>query len=421
MSCSRFEDTLHYSSPAHGGWGVVRMGHLMPESYQLFVSPSACGRHGAIGACMQGRKNRVSYLYISESDIVSGGYEDLIVEAAGELLEELDEMYRRPKVLMIFVSCLDDLLGTDHQSLTEELSALHPDVRFVFCHMNPTSTDTSVPPPVNIQDKLYSLLDVQDEKKNTVNFIGNLAAIRPDCEIFRFLKLSGIEHAYHITDFRTFAGFQVMGGSRLNLVTAQVGQYAAKQMEKKHGIPYYRGLVSYDPDQVERMYQKLADTLEVPVPQEIKEEKDKTLDSIKQAALHLNGLPVIPDDGGVERPFDMARALLRYGFNVPAVISQKVIPIDKEPYEWIREHHPQVQIWQPQHHKSVLFEHYGNDCLCIGYNAGYMTGSRYVVSVDGKEGLYGYSGIRSMMAMMMEAADRECDLKAMVEEAGLVV
>lgn len=45
MSCC-FENTLHYSSPGHGDWGVVRIGMLAPESVQLFVCPSACGRHG---------------------------------------------------------------------------------------------------------------------------------------------------------------------------------------------------------------------------------------------------------------------------------------------------------------------------------------------------------------------------------------
>ena len=84
MSCCLrnhlFEDSLHYSSPAHGGWGVLKMGQLVPESYQLFVSPAACGRHGALAAKMEDRKNRVSYVFLSEADIVSGGYEDTLIK-----------------------------------------------------------------------------------------------------------------------------------------------------------------------------------------------------------------------------------------------------------------------------------------------------------------------------------------------------
>ena len=67
MSCSLlenvFENSLHYASPAHGGWGVLKIAQLIPESYFIFVSPSACGRHGALGARMEGRKNRVSYCF----------------------------------------------------------------------------------------------------------------------------------------------------------------------------------------------------------------------------------------------------------------------------------------------------------------------------------------------------------------------
>ena len=181
-----FENTLHYSSPAHGGWGVVRMGHLLPESYQLFISPAACGRHGAIGACMQGRKSRVSYLYLREEDIVSGAYEDLFVQAVDELLDHLKHTGRLPKVLMVFVSCIDDLLGTDHNALLDIFESRHPDVRFTFCHMSPISLDTKVPPPVNIQNKIYSMLDVTQQKDTGVNLIGNLVPIQKNCEVFRF-------------------------------------------------------------------------------------------------------------------------------------------------------------------------------------------------------------------------------------------
>ena len=116
MKCC-FENTLHYSSPGHGDWGVVRIGMLAPQSIQLFVCPSACGRHGAIGAMMHGLKERLHYLYLSQSDIIDG-YDDLIPDAVEQVLEESDPY---PAVIFIFVSCLDDLIGTDHGALLEKL------------------------------------------------------------------------------------------------------------------------------------------------------------------------------------------------------------------------------------------------------------------------------------------------------------
>ena len=87
MNCCDFKNTLHYVSPAHGGWGVIRIAALVPESHQLFVSPFACGRHGALGGALNGIKDEVSYVYIDESDIVSGGYEELIPNAVDEMFE----------------------------------------------------------------------------------------------------------------------------------------------------------------------------------------------------------------------------------------------------------------------------------------------------------------------------------------------
>ena len=126
MNCC-FENTLHYSSPGHGDWGVVRIGMLLPESVQLFVCPSACGRHGAIGAMRQGLKDRLFYLYVDQKDIVDG-YDDLIPHAVEEVLAVLK---KRPRAFYIFVSCLDDLLGTDHEALREKLGNTHPDIHFL--------------------------------------------------------------------------------------------------------------------------------------------------------------------------------------------------------------------------------------------------------------------------------------------------
>lgn len=419
--CDPFEETLHYSSPAHGGWGVVRMGHMMPESYQLFVSPFACGRHGAIGAYLQGRKNRVSYLYIDERDIVSGGYEELILDAVDELLETLAERRRTPKVLMIFVSCLDDLLGTDHRALTDELSSRHPDVRFVFCHMNPISADGKLPPAVNIQDKLYSLLDRRNERNETVNFIGNLVNIRPNCEIFRFLDALGVEKALHITDFATFEEFQSMASSRLNLVLAPPGLYASRQMEKKHAIPYIQSFVSYDMEEIAATYGKIAEALGAEGMPDMSEERAESLQAIASALDRLRNRPVVLDGDAITRPFAFTRAMLGYGFHIPLVIAQDVIPSDKESYEWLRSHRPDIQIIQPQHHRSVLFETRIPECLSIGYNSAYITGSSHVVDVDTHDGLFGYRGLCEMMDMMTKAADRTCDLREIIDNAGLVV
>ncbi len=417
---SPFETTLHYSSPAHGGWGVVRMGHLLPESYQLFVSPAACGRHGAIGAYMQGRKQRVSYLYLEEDDIVSGGYEELIADAAIELLEHLEHAGKLPKVLMIFVSCIDDLLGTDHEAIVQTLSEKRPDVRFTFCHMNPISMDTNVPPPVNIQNKIYSTLDPVQEKDAGINLLGNLVPLRKTCEFFDLAAQMGAGPVRHVTDYQTFAQFQEMAKSQRNLVITPAGKYSAEQMQKKHGIPYTMALVSYDPEEVTRTYQGIAKALGVPCP-DTSAYEEACHKAMEETAKLLQGMPVVLDSEAAVRPFDFARGLLKHGFQVKRVLVQKVIPSDREAYAWVQQYAPDLSVQQPQHHKAVRFEDRLPDCLAVGYNSGYLTGSQHVVAADGQQGLFGYQGILDMMQMLREAASRTADLKGLIDAAGLVV
>ena len=166
MSCGCFRDSLHYSSPSHGDWGVVRIGMLLPQSVQLFICCSGCGRHGALSAIHQGYKDRLFYLYLDQSDIVSG-YDDLIPEAVDEILSRLE---KRPRAMLLFVSCLDDLIGTNHEAVLEELRRRHPEIRFAFAHMNPITLNEALSPPVSIQKNLYAMLDAPKEKDGGLFF-----------------------------------------------------------------------------------------------------------------------------------------------------------------------------------------------------------------------------------------------------------
>lgn len=425
MSCccqraNVFEKSLNYSSPAHGGWGVVKIGHLVPESYQLFVSPAACGRHGALAAAMENRKNRVSYLFLREEEIVSGGYEQQIVDGACELLEHLASRKRMPKVLMIFVSCIDDLLGTDHDALIAELSEKYPQVRFIFCHMNPTSTDTKIPPGVNIQNKIYSVLDVAKEKDRGVNIIGNLSPLRENGELFRVLKDMGASEVRHISEYTTYEDYQTMARSCLNLVVAPTGKYACEQMKKKHGIPMEMVLTTFRLDRIRDAYERIAEQLGSACP-ELSHYEAACEKAMRETAKALDGMPVIIDGEAIQRPFDLAKSLLEHGINVTHVFEQNVLPMDKKNYEWLVEHHPEVEILQPQNPKATVFEKLEGESLAIGYSAAYITGAAHVLDLGGQHGLYGYQGVLDLMQMMRQAVTEKADLKKIIDDAVLVV
>ncbi len=418
MSCSCFQDTLHYTSPATGGWGLVRICMQLPESHQLFVCPAACGRHGALGAYQQGIKERLSYLYVEQSDIIDG-YDDLIVQACGELLEALDN---KPKVILIVVSCIDDLLGTNHQAITDELHGRHNGTHFVFAHMNPISLDSKRPPAITALDAMHSLLERNDEKLPAVNLVGCFAGIEKSSELYPFLASLGIEEIHHIGETKNFEQYKLMEQSRLNLLLSPAGSLACTSMKRKAGIPFLKTFVSYDTADIAEDYRRIAEFFGKDVSCYDFTAAIQTMEEAVQAArAKIGGMPLIVDDSCTKRPFLLAKVLLNYGFNVVRIFAQQCIPPDKESYSVITEQHPEIEIIQPHHHNTLKFNKRLPKSLALGFEAGYISASEYVVNLVNDDGLFGYDGVRRLMNMMSEAVETKADLQKMIKEYGLVI
>lgn len=425
-----FEQTLHYSSPGHGDWGVVRIGMLAPESVQLFICPSACGRHGAIGAMKQGLKERLFYLYVDQSDIIDG-YDDLIPDAVDEVLEILEPF---PRVFFLFVSCLDDLIGTDHEALLEVLGTRHPDIEFRMCHMNPISLGTKTPPPVSIQNNLYSLLGTgkrRDQGADTaenqwgegINAIGNLEATADTSEIHDFLTAYGGTRLRHISQYKTFDAYQEMAGSKANLVLGAPGRQAAQQMEKRLGIPWIFMPITYNIEEIEGNYRKLKEFL-FPDQAELFDTapcRAEARKAVEEAAGKVGDLPIIIDASATAQPFGMAAALIQYGFHVARVEAQDCMAFDRPHMDWLKEHCPEVEICQPEHHKAVMFQRRMEKSLAIGVEGAYIAGSKHVADLFNDSGMFGYDGVCRLMKLIEEAAKQETDLKQLINGYGLVV
>ena len=409
-------ETLHYTSPAHGGWGVVRMGMLVPESYQLFVCPFACGRHGAIGAAVEGLKDRISYLFVDQSDIIDG-YDDLIVQKVPEYLSVIAP--RRPKVLFIFGSCLDDLIGTDRDAVIRRLSAENEDIIFRFCTMNPISLDSKSPPPVTMQRNMYGLLETTGKKEHAVNLIGNLDNISIQSDLRTFLAHGGYE-VHHISEKNSFDEFMKMGNSSFNLVIAPQGIYAAKEMEERLGMPYEFLPVSYEAEVIEETYNKLSSLLGIKGYDQ-GPAKDKAMESIEKTRSLIKDYPIAIDQSGVMRPYAAAKALVEYKFNVQMILSHKELPSEKEEAMWIRENHPEIAEIDPLGHTRAKIRDILPECIAIGAEGAYITGSVHPVDMIWDAGNYGWHGVAMLMEKIADAYRRRNSLEELIRSYNLVV
>lgn len=436
-----FEKTLHYTSPGHGGWGIIRVAALIPQSHLMFICPSACFRHGALGAMQHGYKDRTSYLYITPSDIV-GGYDDLILEGAEELLEK----DRTIKVLFLFVPCLDDFIGTDMEAIAKEVQLRHPDIVVRACHMNPIAVETKKPPLVTTMQSMFSAIETENHaSEDAVNLLGSFAPIEKECELFDFLGAYGIS-VRQLADYTTYEQFCEMGRSKYNLILKPGGVFAAEYMDKQFGTESVTSMLSYDMEEIRAFYEewgrklearhekmecsgKKAGSLGQSVNGQRSEASGLDMEAIEQetkaaiarAAETLAGIPVSVSDSAVLRPFSLAKALISYGFNVKEVIAQQVLPVDREAYEYLCASHPELTVTQPGHHRSAVRSNENTHMVSIGFEGAYLRQSDYVVDLSGDEGMFGYYGVRRLMEMLEKAVEEKADLRKMIEEYGAVV
>lgn len=125
----------HEGRGSHGG-RPERKGYRAlvekPGTHLLFIGSRSCTRHkGTVKLELQ-REGKLTFLSLEEIDWITGGYLGLIEEAAREIAEEV-----HPEHLVLFGGCQIELLSTDYQTLTQNLSQeLGIEVRFhKGCHL----------------------------------------------------------------------------------------------------------------------------------------------------------------------------------------------------------------------------------------------------------------------------------------------
>jgi nitrogenase molybdenum-iron protein alpha/beta subunit len=398
------------------------MASLVPEAYMLFVVPPACGRHGALGALMSGCKDKVSYLYLSEEDIVSGSYEHAIPPAVDELLAFLNP---KPKILFLFGGCIDDLLCTDHAALLAQLSTLHPDILFRYCHMNPIQLDTPNPPGVTLFTNIYSLLPKKTHDPSQINLLGNNLAPSAHSELYAIAASFGVRIT-QLPRCKTFEDFMEMGSASLNLVCSPRCVPAAKQMEKRLGIPYLPCFPTYDPLQIASFYQLLTERLASQTGRSSSydwhTEQRKAEAALRRTAERLQGTPVSVDFQATNRPLSLTRTLLKHGFSIGLVSVDGVPPFEKEAFSWLQEHAPSVEIIDPMHHDAPknAYPQFHNS-ISLGVDSAYATGTDHIVDLQEDNDLFGFDGIVRLMEIISKAAMETADIKDKIREAKLVI
>jgi nitrogenase molybdenum-cofactor synthesis protein NifE len=415
------ETCFQYTPPSHGDWGIVRVGMLVPEAVMLFIAPPACGRHGAIAGLQLGFKERLFYLYLSETDLVSGTHLETTRQAAAEILATVTP---RPKALILCVSCVDYLLGSDFDAVVAALEAEHR-LPVRLSYMNPIAMDGKTPPQLNMQRTIYSFLPertktAQDMQKRSVNLVGNFTPVDRDSEIYAVLQQAGYGEVLQLSACNRFSALAALGNSSHNLLIRPEGRLAAEMMEHKLGIPFCYVPVAYGLETIASRYRTLEAFLGVSLnTQKYQVEARKEIDLL---LWRLGPLRLAVSGGINAMPFELGRALTEFGLEIAYIFCDELMAADVEHLEWLVENSPATRILTQTDPGMPDFQKSGYSVdLAIGYTAAYYCQASRTVPLSMDRQWYGYRGTVNLLQAIVEAWENPRDLRQMLAEATMVI
>ncbi|MBQ9518725.1 MAG: oxidoreductase, partial [Firmicutes bacterium] len=248
--------TLDFNSPGAKGFGVKRAGLAIPGSVMLLVAPGCCGRNTALLNEL-GYSERFFYLLLDDTDIVTGRHLTKIPKAVKELCGELDYT---PSAVMICITCVDALLGTDMERVCRKCEEA-AGVPTVPAYMYALTREKRLPPMAAVRRSVYSLLKTQKRISNECNILGHFAPLFDDCELYDILKAAGIKKVHELSRCKTFEEYNELSRANFNIVVNAEARHAAQDMEKRLNIPFIELIRLYRLDKIQNQYRLLGQAI----------------------------------------------------------------------------------------------------------------------------------------------------------------
>ena len=242
--------SLAFNSPGAEGFGVKRAGLAIPGSIMLLVGPGCCGRNTTILSEMSGYSDRFFFYTMDETDIITSRHLQKIPRAIREICESSE---KEPSVVMVCMTCVDALLGTDMEHVCRK-AANEVGLPVVPCYMYALTREGRKPPMVAVRQAVYSLLKSRKRRGDAVNLLGYFSPLQDDCELYDLLKQAGVKHIREISRCGDFDEYLAMSEANFNLVLHAESRLAAQDMEERLQIPSIELTRMYDTEKIHKQY-----------------------------------------------------------------------------------------------------------------------------------------------------------------------
>lgn len=407
--------TLAFNSPGAEGFGVKRAGLAVPGSIMLIVAPGCCGRNTSMISSMKEYNNRFFYLCMDETDIVTGRHLKKIPKAVASICESLE---KKPSVVMICITCVDALLGTDMERVcrkAEEKAGLP--VR--PCYMYALTREGRKPPMVHVRQSLYSLLEPGHKKGNVVNLLGYFSPLVDDCELYTLLQEAGVKTIHEISRCEDFEEYKKMSEANFNLVLHPEARFAAEDFHDRLKIPFIELRRLYQIDKIGSQYQAFGASLGIEFhAEEQKKQAQEAIESFRKVCPE----PVFAvGECANADPFELSLALVKYGFKVAEIYGT----ITGENFIYIRQLKklsPQTKIFSNMEPTMLYYDSAESGVtLTIGKDACYYHPNTKGIHWNEERQPFGYVGVRRLFEALELAVTEQAEgnvLQKQVEVIG---
>ena len=388
--------TLAFNSPGAEGFGVKRAGLAVPDSIMLIVAPGCCGRNTSLISSMREYDNRFFYLMMDETDIVTGRHLKKIPKAVAEICDCCE---KKPSVVMICITCVDALLGTDMERVCRKAEE-KAGIPVRPCYMYALTREGRKPPMVHVRQSLYSLLEPQKKKSNVVNLLGFFSPLTDDCELYGLLHGAGVKTVHEISRCRDFEEYTHMSEANFNLVLHPEARFAAEDFHNRLKIPFIELRRLYQTDKIDSQYQALASVLGVNFKTEnARKEAEYAIETFRQKkpdAAFAVGECMNGD------PFELSLALLKYRFQVKEIYGT----ITAENFVYMRslaELSPETRVYSNMEPTMIYYDPSASGVnMTIGKDALYYHQDCPGLMWKQDTQPYGFAGVRHLFEALTE-------------------
>ncbi|MBQ7457203.1 MAG: hypothetical protein IJS54_06345 [Desulfovibrio sp.] len=385
--------TLAFNAPGAEGFGVKRAALSLPNSRMLLFSPGCCGRNtAALGGAASEKSQRMHYLLLDETDIVTGRYVPRIVEACTLLAKRFS-----PEVLLLCSTCVDALLGTDMDRLCATVSR-ETSIPTLSATMYALTREGHEPPMVAIRKTLYSLLRKRPKNPHAALLLGSFTHLQERCELYPLLASIGIDTVYELGRLSSMEAYYRMAEANFSLILHPESRLAAKDLAERLGIASIELTQSYEVEKIHHQYQALGKVLGVPLDDSAWYTQSK--EKVQACAHKLAGMRIAIGESGNSEPLGLAVALARMGATVVEIFANPD-PSNHPLLDILANISPETRIASNTSPSMLFYTATPVDCA-IGVDACfYHPEAHHVPDASPLPG-FGYQGLNDLLDQILE-------------------